>query len=59
MKAFMKKNEALVYSAVGLIALFLILVAANYLASFQPVKLDLTEGRVQTLSKARRSSCAA
>jgi ABC-type uncharacterized transport system involved in gliding motility auxiliary subunit len=51
MKAFMKKNEALVYSAVGLIALFLILVAANYLVSFQPVKLDLTEGKVQTLSE--------
>jgi len=51
MKAFMKKNEALIYSAVGLIALFLILVAANYLVSFQPVKLDLTEGRVQTLSE--------
>ena len=29
----MKKNEALLYSAVGLAALFLILVAANYLAS--------------------------
>jgi ABC-type uncharacterized transport system involved in gliding motility auxiliary subunit len=51
MKAFMKKNEALVYSTVGLIALFLILVAANYLVSFQPVKLDLTEGKVQTLSE--------
>jgi len=51
MKAFMKKHEALVYSAVGLVALFLILVAANYLVSFQPVKLDLTEGKVQTLSE--------
>ena len=47
----MKKNEALVYSAVGLAALFLVLVAANYLVSLQPVKLDLTEGRVQTLSE--------
>ena len=51
MKAFMKKYEALVYSAVGLAALFLILVAANYLVSFQPVKVDLTEGKVQTLSE--------
>jgi ABC-type uncharacterized transport system involved in gliding motility auxiliary subunit len=51
MKAFMKKHEALVYSAVGLAALFLILVAANYLVSLQPLKLDLTEGRVQTLSE--------
>jgi ABC-type uncharacterized transport system involved in gliding motility auxiliary subunit len=51
MKAFMKKYETLVYSAVGLAALFLVLVAANYLVSLQPVKLDLTEGRVQTLSE--------
>jgi len=51
MKALMKKNEALVYSAVGLAALFLILVAANYLVSFQSAKVDLTEGKVQTLSE--------
>ena len=51
MKAFLKKHEALAYSAVGLAALFLILVAANYLVSFQPVKIDLTDGRVQTLSE--------
>ena len=54
MKAFLKKNEALVYSAVGLAALFLILVAANFLLSFEPVKIDLTEGRVQTLSGGTR-----
>ena len=54
MKAFLKKNEALVYSAVGLAALFLILVAANFLLSFEPVKIDLTEGRVQTLSDGTR-----
>lgn len=47
----MKKHEALVYSAVGVVALFLTLVATNYLVSFQPVKLDLTEGKVQTLSE--------
>ena len=51
MKAFVKKYETLVYSAVGLAALFLVLVAANYLISLQPLKLDLTEGRVQTLSE--------
>jgi ABC-type uncharacterized transport system involved in gliding motility auxiliary subunit len=51
MKAFMKKHETLVYSAVGLAALFLLLVAANYLVSLQPLKLDLTDGRVQTLSE--------
>ena len=51
MKTFMKKNEALVYSAVGLAALFLILVAANYLVSLQSARIDLTEGKVQTLSE--------
>ena len=51
MKTFMKKHETLIYSAVGLAALFLVLVAANYLISLQPLKLDLTEGRVQTLSE--------
>lgn len=51
MKTLMKKHETLIYSTVGLAALFLILVAVNYLASFQSVKIDLTEGKVQTLSE--------
>jgi ABC-type uncharacterized transport system involved in gliding motility auxiliary subunit len=51
MKPFLKKHESLVYSAIGLAALFLILVAANYLISFQPLKIDLTDGKVQTLSE--------
>jgi ABC-type uncharacterized transport system involved in gliding motility auxiliary subunit len=46
-----KKHEHLVYSAIGLAALFLILVAANYLLGLAPLKLDLTEGKVQTLSE--------
>lgn len=54
MKAFLKKHEAIVYSAVGLAALFLMLVAANYLFSRQPLRLDLTEGSVQTLSEGTR-----
>jgi ABC-type uncharacterized transport system involved in gliding motility auxiliary subunit len=54
MKPFLKKHESLVYSALGLAALFLILVAGNYLVSFQPVKIDLTEGRIQTLSDGTR-----
>jgi len=32
MKQFLRKHEAPVYSAVGLAALFLVLVAFNYLA---------------------------
>ena len=46
----MKKHEHLVYSAIGLAALFLVLVAGNYLLGLAPFKLDLTEGKVQTLS---------
>src|SRR5919108_3132072 len=45
-----KKYEHLVYSAVGLIALALILVAFNYLISRVPARVDLTEGNLYTLS---------
>jgi ABC-type uncharacterized transport system involved in gliding motility auxiliary subunit len=50
----MKKNEALIYSAVGIAALFLILVAVNYLVSTAPARIDLTEGRLYTLSEGTR-----
>src|SRR5688572_17214965 len=50
----MKKNEALIYSAVGLGALFLILVAFNYLASLAAVRADLTAGNLYTLSDGTR-----
>jgi ABC-type uncharacterized transport system involved in gliding motility auxiliary subunit len=46
----MKKHETLIYSAVGLVALFLLLVAFNYLASLAPGRVDLTEGNIYTLS---------
>jgi len=47
----MKKHESLIYSAVGLIALFLILVAVNYLLSRAPSRIaDLTDGKLYTLS---------
>src|SRR5262249_37403701 len=46
----MKKHETLIYSAVGLAALFLILVAFNYLASLGAGRVDLTEGNIYTLS---------
>ena len=51
MKTFLKKNEALVYSALGLLALFLILVAGNFLASLSAQRIDLTEGKLYTLSE--------
>jgi ABC-type uncharacterized transport system involved in gliding motility auxiliary subunit len=47
----MKKHETLIYSAVGLAALFLILVAFNYLASLGAGRVDLTEGNIYTLSE--------
>jgi ABC-type uncharacterized transport system involved in gliding motility auxiliary subunit len=45
-----KKHEHLVYSAIGLIALALILVALNYLISRVPARADLTDGKLYTLS---------
>src|SRR5688572_32254848 len=46
----MKKYEHLIYSAVGLAALLLLLVAFNYLASAGSARVDLTEGKLYTLS---------
>jgi len=37
----MKKYEQLIYSAVGLVALLLLLVAFNYLVSTASVRVDL------------------
>ena len=54
MKQFLKKYEALVYSAVGLAALFLLLVAFNYLASTAALRADFTEGKLYTLSAGTR-----
>jgi len=51
----MKKHEQLIYSAVGLIALFLILIAANYLITRVPSRIaDLTDGKLYTLSDGTR-----
>ncbi len=50
----MKKYQTLVYSAVGLAALFLILVAFNYLAGTSPLRVDLTQGKLYTLSAGTR-----
>ena len=46
----MKKYEHIVYSAVGLVALLLVLVAFNYLAGAASARVDLTEGNLYTLS---------
>ena len=50
----LKKYEHLVYSAIGLAALFLILVAANFLVARVPARADLTDGRLYTLSDGTR-----
>src|SRR5690349_4496445 len=46
----MKKYEHLIYSAIGLVALVLILIAVNFLISRAPVRADLTDGNLYTLS---------
>ncbi len=47
----MKKHQQLIYGLVGLVALFLVLVAANYLVGRAPSRIaDLTDGRLYTLS---------
>lgn len=53
-----KNLETLMYSAGGIIALALILVAANFIFSALNARVDLTEGRVYTLSDGTRSILA-
>jgi len=50
----LKKYEHLVYSAIGLVALFLVLVAANFLVARVPARVDLTDGNLYTLSNGTR-----
>ena len=50
-----RSKETLWYSAGGVIALFVILVAATSLRAFT-ARVDLTEGDVYTLSPGTRSS---
>jgi len=50
----LKKYEALIYSAVGLVALLLVLVAVNFLVSRVPARVDLTDGDLYTLSPGTR-----
>lgn len=46
----MKKYEHLLYSTIGLVALFLVLIALNFLLARAPGRIDLTEGDLYTLS---------
>ncbi len=54
----MKKYETLVYSAAGLVALFLVLVAVNYLISPFSLRWDLTQGKLYTLSEGTKNILA-
>jgi ABC-type uncharacterized transport system involved in gliding motility auxiliary subunit len=55
MKLSFQKSEHLIYGMVGLVALLLILVAANYLITRVPSRIaDLTDGKLYTLSPGTR-----
>jgi ABC-type uncharacterized transport system involved in gliding motility auxiliary subunit len=50
-----KQLETVLYSTGGIVALVVVLIAANFLVSFLNVRADLTEGDVYTLSPGTRS----
>jgi len=50
-----KNLETLMYSAGGIVALALILIAANFIFSALNARVDLTQGKVYTLSEGTRS----
>jgi len=53
--SWLKKYEHVLYSAIGLVALALILIAVNYLITRVPTRIaDLTDGRIYTLSEGTR-----
>ena len=51
----MKKYEAFLYSAGGLVAIFAILVLLNFVLGAVPARLDFTQGRLYTLSEGTRA----
>ena len=53
-----KQLETLLYSTGGIIALVVVLIAANFLIGFLNVRADLTEGDVYTLSPGSRAELA-
>jgi ABC-type uncharacterized transport system involved in gliding motility auxiliary subunit len=50
-----KKYETFIYSAGGLIAIFVILVLLNFVIGARPGRLDLTDGKLYTLSEGTRA----
>ena len=53
-----KKHEALIFSAAGLAALAVLLVAFNFLAGRTAVRADFTQGKLYTLSDGTRKALA-
>jgi ABC-type uncharacterized transport system involved in gliding motility auxiliary subunit len=49
-----RKYDHVLYSAIGLVALLLLLIAVNFLVSRVPARIDLTEGDIYTLSPGTR-----
>ena len=54
----MKKHEALIFSAAGLVALAVLLIAFNFLAGRTAVRADFTQGKIYTLSDGTRRALA-
>ncbi len=52
----MKRGESLIYSAAGLVVLFLALVALNYLVGRVPGRVDLTATKLYTLSEGTKKT---
>ena len=50
-----KTSETILYSAVGVVAMFLVLVAANFLLGRAKQRIDLTQERAYTLSGGTRA----
>jgi ABC-type uncharacterized transport system involved in gliding motility auxiliary subunit len=50
-----KSTERWLYSIGGVIAVFVAMVAVNYILGLAPARIDLTEGRLYTLSEGTRS----
>jgi ABC-type uncharacterized transport system involved in gliding motility auxiliary subunit len=53
-----KSTERWLYSIGGVVAVFIALVAVNYILGVTPVRVDLTEGKLYTLSDGTRKALA-
>lgn len=49
-----KKTEALLYSAIGVVVMFLIVIAVNVIVGVFRTRVDLTEGKLHTINQGTR-----